>query len=348
MATNYYVDGAVGADINLGTSEGLGNAWATIHYACSNIVAGDTIYVKASATYGETVTIGVNGAAANPIILEGYTSTPGDGGKITVDGADTRNDGFVSVRDYWVYRNIIVQDCLDNGWDGAAMDYSTWDNCEANGNNDRGFYVGQRNVFKNCKVTGSGIYGMHFADDCVVVGCEAWDNGTYNYFGRGTSSMFYNCLSVGASQGGFVLNFGGLVSNCTVDGKNATFYGIYFVTGAHVSVAVNNIAYDCVYGIRHQGTGYQSIAVGASNLMYSNTINYQNWPLSAQASDITGVAPGFTDEAGGDYTLAAASGARNVGSDLSGDGTSDGMDVGCFQSEDAGGEGGDSRIILTT
>ena len=51
MATTWYVDGAVGNDSNAGTSPGAGNAWATIGKATSTAAAGDTVNVKASATY---------------------------------------------------------------------------------------------------------------------------------------------------------------------------------------------------------------------------------------------------------------------------------------------------------
>jgi len=54
MAT-YYVDTAVGDDGNLGTSEGAGNAWATIQHAVDNVAADDKVWVKASGTYSEAL-----------------------------------------------------------------------------------------------------------------------------------------------------------------------------------------------------------------------------------------------------------------------------------------------------
>jgi len=83
MAT-YYVDVAVGNDSNLGTSEGAGNAWASIGKACQTATAdGDVVWIKASGEYvaedGSTDSIGQVITATNYIIFEGYTTTPGDG-----------------------------------------------------------------------------------------------------------------------------------------------------------------------------------------------------------------------------------------------------------------------------
>ena len=78
--TTYYVDGAVGNDSNAGTSPGSGNAWATIAKAASTVVAGDTAYIKASATYTITSTITLSNTgsqSAGAIRYEGYTTTPG-------------------------------------------------------------------------------------------------------------------------------------------------------------------------------------------------------------------------------------------------------------------------------
>ena len=82
MAT-YYVDTAVGDDANAGTSEGAGNAWATIDKAMNTVAAGDKVWVKASGTYDENGNIDTAGSLLSPIEFEGYSSTTGDNGKVT-------------------------------------------------------------------------------------------------------------------------------------------------------------------------------------------------------------------------------------------------------------------------
>ena len=91
--TDYYVDGAVGSDLNNGLAEGAGNAFETITQGLSVVVAGDRVYVKASVTYNETATIVTAGSGFNYILLEGYTSTVGDNGQVTIDGQSTRARG---------------------------------------------------------------------------------------------------------------------------------------------------------------------------------------------------------------------------------------------------------------
>ena len=61
------------------------------------------------------------------------------------------------------------------------------------------------------------------------------------------------------------------------------------------------------------------------------------YPISTRVNNVR-------NQAGGDYTLASDSAARNAGADASGT-SSPGMDIGAHQSADAG--GGGSRVIIT-
>lgn len=84
MAT-YYVDGAVGNDTNAGTSAGAGNAWATVSHGVATMSGGDTLNVKATVTYTITGTMTPPaGSAGLPTIIQGYTTTVGDGGQATI------------------------------------------------------------------------------------------------------------------------------------------------------------------------------------------------------------------------------------------------------------------------
>ena len=90
MAT-YYVDGLNGSDAAAGTSEGT--AWKTIDKAMNTVAAGDKVWIEDTATYNETATIDTAGTAASPIEFEGYNTTTGDDGQITIDGQSTRAKG---------------------------------------------------------------------------------------------------------------------------------------------------------------------------------------------------------------------------------------------------------------
>jgi hypothetical protein len=57
---------------------------------------GDKVWVKATANYEETVDIDGHQASWNdPVVFEGYTSSTGDGGKVTIDGGAARASGIV-------------------------------------------------------------------------------------------------------------------------------------------------------------------------------------------------------------------------------------------------------------
>src|ERR1043166_3462426 len=128
MAT-YYVDGAVGNDGNAGTSQGSGNAWATIAHALSSISAGNIVYVKASGTY--SISSGLNHTVGNfdgpRTRIIGYTTSPGDNGQATIQltSGDTNAVNLSGTGQTW--ENFIV---------------------DANSNAGRGIYL-------------SGAYGNH-------------------------------------------------------------------------------------------------------------------------------------------------------------------------------------------
>lgn len=112
--TEYYVDGDVGDDANAGTSAGSGNAWETLTHAAGQVAAGDKVWVKASADYTELLTLEASGSILSPIVWEGYTTTPGDGGQATIDGENTRAanvqlDGY----DFNHFKNFILTGAQD-------------------------------------------------------------------------------------------------------------------------------------------------------------------------------------------------------------------------------------------
>ncbi|HHL31059.1 MAG TPA: hypothetical protein ENJ41_00645, partial [Oceanospirillales bacterium] len=74
-ASSYYVatdgdDNASGLDQN--------TPFKTIAYAATQVLAGDSVYIKAGDYGNEQVVITVDGTATNPITFAGYQNTPGD------------------------------------------------------------------------------------------------------------------------------------------------------------------------------------------------------------------------------------------------------------------------------
>jgi len=100
-ASTYYVS-PTGNNSNAGT---ISNPWLTINYSQSQLVAGDTLFVRGG-LYIETVFIGVSGTNSNPInilaylneipIIDGQTSLPNQDweGLLTLYGSYLNVSGF--------------------------------------------------------------------------------------------------------------------------------------------------------------------------------------------------------------------------------------------------------------
>jgi hypothetical protein len=336
--TTYYVDVTTGNDGDDGLTEG--DAWQTLGFAASQVAAGDLVYVKASASYvvqdgatGAILTIDTAGTAALPIVWEGYTSTPGDDGTVTLDASvntltygvlasvsgnlynrfnNFRCTGASSIAfDFTTSRDsIILVNCRgDNSLVGVrADDVLICIDCQFDNNSSQGVVCDVLSAILFCSVFSNGSHGIQI-DGSLVYGCLLYANTNENV-SQGDNAVMY-------------------VLACTADGDNAATLGIDMSGASTLPVgAINNIIYDCVTGITGNASLGDTWKISRNNLFNSNTTDRTNWP--SDASDVTGV-PLFTDEAGRDYTLQAGSPAVNAGKNL----LSDGADIGASQEQDA-------------
>src|SRR3990167_8766585 len=88
MAT-YYVEPGIGADVNLGTSQGAGNSWATLQKAADTAVAGDTCKLIGTETLTAICDFDINsGSVASGLIkfIGVNSSDVNDGTMYVVDG----------------------------------------------------------------------------------------------------------------------------------------------------------------------------------------------------------------------------------------------------------------------
>lgn len=345
MAT-YYVDGAVGDDGNAGTSEGAGNAWATIDNAMNNVAAGDKVWVKASATYTETATIdtagGNSSGGSGPIEFEGYTSTTGDGGKVTIDAESTRASCIadsITGTLFYVFRNFI---CVNGTGSGVDLDGNQviFANCESNDNAGSGFLCGNGMIWENCIATGNTNQGMQGGTTCAMVGCISGANGGDGVritYGTVSDSVFYSnsgdAISFLGANGFTCVAIGNTIDG---DGKD-TNDGISFPSAFwSPNIAINNIIYDCTTGIsgRDQGNRLSS----RNNLLNNNTSDYASGYQTFEG-EVTS-APSFTDETSQDYSLGGSSPALNAGFDAHDPlGTTQLRDIGAVESSSGGGGG---------
>ncbi len=341
----YYVDDATGDDGDDGLSEG--NAFATIDHAANTVAAGDHVYIKNTNDYTELVTIDTLGTAIASIIYEGYASTPGDGGMVTIDASGLNNGVIYSSGSYiyHVFRNITVENATYDGWNLSSRYAIMFENCQANGNGSRGFDCGGFITLVDCVADGNTSDGVYVENDMKLVGGQYKNNGGYGVRAPGYSGLALYAEVYSNASYAMHVRRGSTIAHCTVDGDSkdsnaGIHYGGYSDFG---QVLVNNIIYDCALGIVGDPSPCDGMMIGRNNLVNANTTAYTDWPTDAQATDITD-APGFTNEAGGDYTLAASSDARNAGYDGSGS-SSPGTDIGAHQSADAGGGGG--KVVIT-
>lgn len=338
-----YVDAATGSDSNsYADAQTSTTPWLTIDHAMSNVVAGDTVWIKGGTNYNETATIVTVGTVAAPIFYKGYTTTTGDGGKATLYNSTTLTYGITSSLTsytYNVFENLIVDNYDGSGVSATGTDALQFINCDFTNNGGYGAVVDNHNGFINCHAEGNSSIGFRM-DQGALFFCSSTANSSYGAKNTDGDSLYYGCEFYANTNRELDTGVGSFVINCTVDGDGGGV-GINSGTAIRRQYFINNIVYDCTTGIDAASVSFFNI--GFTNLLYSNTSNYLDYDTRAQATDVY-TAPTFTDEANADYTLGSGSGAINTGTDFSGT-SSPGQDIGAHQSADAG--GGGSRVIIT-
>lgn len=312
--TTYYVDTAVGNDANAGTSEGSGNAWATIDKAMSTVVAGDKVYIKASGTYSETPNIDTAGTLAAPITYEGYTSTPGDGGKATISGSTNCVTTSLAVNQYMIWKNMIFTGASSHAYSCTNDDYCIFYNCEFHTNGGWGIAFDNALVLVNCIFYGNTTYHVDADNSIYAFGCKFYNLASGTTSLNSASNVYMsNCLFYNNSPSLYETFAGILVNNCTFDGEGGS--GQAIVLNANC-MFFNNIVYDydsATAAVGLNASHQYPFAVVAYNLVNGNaTANYSLTGYEIGYQDVTS-APSFNNEAGDDYTLAADSPAINAG-----------------------------------
>lgn len=316
MAT-YYVDPAVGNDLNAGTSEGAGNAWATLVKALATVAAGDKVWAKASASYNEIALMITAGTSAAPIVLEGYTATTGDGGQITVNGGAVRatgvSEGALSGAVYYVFKNIKTTGCTasgfslgnsrnclfmncrgaSNGTDGFIVSrYCSFIDCLADSNTDDGFQTGIGSDFYNCRAVGNADDGfVCTGDDCSFQFCEA-------------SNLPANALGFNLSGGGSFH-----LTNCTIQAASTTgTSGITVSTAGTLCTIINTVIRGCAVGITGYAGGSELIR-GINCAFFQNTSNSSNATLTGSVTSD----PLHVDITTQDFSIGPSSPLREAG-----------------------------------
>lgn len=347
MAT-YYVDTASGNNSNAGTSEGT--AWATLLWATMNSGGGDTVYVKNSGVYYETLihtTTGGGGSSTSPIKVIGYDTTPGDNGRFIIDGVSVSQTWGVLIAGTSHVRiiNMEVRNVISHGIYGLTNSNISVQNVYVHDCGGDGFHADDYCFISDSIFEDNTGYGIRIGRYSNVFNCKVLNNGTYGISSNGDwlGNVIFGTLVTGHKTGEIYPTscYGASVINCTIDGQgNASSSHVGIRTDAGYLQVLNTIIYDCYTGI--SAGDYYASQGGGNNCYYSNVTDRSGFDTDFyNEGDITSD-PLFTDEANGDYTLSSSSPCINAGRDAGGSG----MDIGAFQSQDAGTGGG--RVILTS
>ena len=313
--TTYYVDGAVGSDGNLGTSEGAGNAWATIDKAMNTVAAGDHVYVKASVNYNELATIDTVGNSTAAILFSGYSTTPGDNGMVTIDAQSTRDhciDTALTTSIYYLFENFVFTNGVSHNFEGVlSADSISFYNCRFS--NSGGYGVRGDNWWKfiNCEFLNNTQGPCDMDTDTDFVACVFHGNGNYPV---AANAEFYRCQFSGRDANDLACYQALNVLACTFDGEGGTGDLIEQPNG--FSMLVDNILYNTTGNAVGNTSPPQVYGLSAYNLFGNVGAKYQTAPGLTNPlygyQDIEGD-PEFTDEAGDNYTIQTTSPARAAG-----------------------------------
>ena len=288
----------------------MGGALATVNKANGALVAGQKIHVKAEA-WNEAVSITVAGTSAAPIVIEGYTSTHGDGGSATNNRASAAGDAITCSVTGLVFKNLIATAAGGDGFDVSTASSIKYINCRATANGGAGFNASQNGgirTYINCQSdgnTGGGfVAGGGNASTMLAIGCESRGNGGNGY--QATSSgeiRIVHCLCYGNSATGITPNQGTTaIINTTVHSNTGASSDGYSFGAAGFNITIWN----CIFS----SNGRYGINFGSST-GHSPNINYNNFHsngtaarnnIAAGANDLA-LDPQYTDASNGNFTI---------------------------------------------
>lgn len=209
---------------------------------------------KNAATYSVTAaaSISVNG----PFRFEGYSSTPGDGGRAVIDGGSGAGFSFVSINgnNYIDIKNFIFQ---NNGGSGVGIGLQML----GTGLNIIGC------VFHDIRQTGINLNGGGvMCVECEAYACNKNANGNIGGFTIGTANaQLIRCIShdnAGTSTHGFRMDAAGRLINCIADSNGGD--GLFLDANGSVQVV------GCDF-YNNTGNGIRIVTAGATSLYVENS-----------------------------------------------------------------------------
>lgn len=247
--TDYYVDPSIAGNSGSGT---IGDPYGDLQYALDSITRnttdGDRINIKSGtaevltgslsfATYG-TPNIGAG------LILQGYTSSQGDGGVGEIDA----NGNDISSANYVSYVDLKMHNGSASGW-LVKSHSAVIVNCEIY-DVYNGINASIYSTIENCNIYNCDNYGIHMTDKGGVNGCYvrsrasdsrgAMSRCIYNVHRPGqVTNCIISCDST--TIGAEMAQDGAVIYGCSILSDGGTGEGIRLNTAAVGSGAWNNL-----------------------------------------------------------------------------------------------------------
>jgi hypothetical protein len=301
-------------DLATGDITSSGGPDLTIQAALDVLAAGDHIYVRSGTSYNEALTTTTAGASNEVVVLEGYTTTLGDGGLAINDGTTgSLAEGWtpISGSNFYVWKNFRFTNFTGTCFGNNLGDYIQLYRVEA----DNG---------------GSG--GIELDDKCMVLLCNAHDN-TGDGISITSFGSIHMCISHSNTGNGVEATGSMAVNDCLIynntgnginwigtDGSssfcNSTIVASAASGSTGMSLGISNVANRivCVNNTisGYSGTGGKGIdtpAHGERSLIFNNNVfdcekAYDN---SGDLGGGTTGDPSFVNAGSRDYTPSGGS-----------------------------------------
>ncbi|KPL25036.1 MAG: hypothetical protein AMJ75_02120 [Phycisphaerae bacterium SM1_79] len=278
--------------------------------------------------------------------LCGFTTQPGDGGQITLDGED--DVGFIpfggirfnSAIANVIFENIIVEDAFINWSSGHADVYSIrFKNCEGNSCAGDGWAlnVGRGFVLTGCKADGNSSNGFNVSSSSgtpghCLINCIASNNTQQGFYRVGgySGSIAIGCVAYGNGKGGtkysgfsVYSNWGwGVVMNCVAYDNGKHGFEFY----RYNPIVINCIAKDNgQWGFYADISGSLMAPYVAYCCAHSNSSGQFSLVGALPEQDSIEQDPQFVDAANGDFRPRNPAVLRGGKPDISGNPTQMGV-----------------------
>jgi len=313
--TEVYIDPSIAGDSGTGT---IGDPYGDLQYALDQVTRdstnGDRFNVKAGtdevlAAALDLSTYGTPTSTA-PLILQGYTSSAGDGGKGGISGAGSYGMWAASALDF-IY---MIDLHMHNSGAAAVVDLDNFCaviNCEVDNTSGAGVTLDTGGLIWNCHIHNCGGNGAEVHSGTIAF--NTLENGTNDFsnaiaFVNGVGSVIGNVIDIDGSSNG-IYSFARspvLIANNSIYSNGGTGNGIYCIDTAYgASIIVNNMVegFSGVSGVGIELLAGDYLSILGFNAYYNNATNL------TKSGDV------LLDLTSGDQALDTTSPFTNAGSD---------------------------------